>query len=99
MQRYVVCKELFNHGISWIIEFRISVYGNTQGRRRSDKLKYDNIELKLSFLAFQCWFRIENRTIIKGVIGTFVIFGPLCFGQTMGGGALIRVVPLLGIIR
>ena len=29
---------------------------------------------------------------------TFVIFDTPCFGQTMGG-ALIRVVPLLGIIR
>ncbi len=54
--------------------------------------------LKLRFWAFQRWFRIENRTIIKGVMETFVIFGTLCFGQTMGG-ALIRVVPLLGIIR
>ncbi len=31
-------------------------------------------------------------------MGTFVIFGTFCFGQTIGG-ALIRVVPLLGIIR
>ncbi len=29
---------------------------------------------------------------------TFVIFDTHCFGQTIGG-ALIRVVPLLGIIR
>ncbi len=30
-------------------------------------------------LAFQRWFRIENRTIIEGVMETFVIFGTLCF--------------------
>ncbi len=35
---------------------------------------------------------------MKGGMETFVIFGTRCFAQTMGG-AFIRVVPLLGIIR
>ncbi len=50
------------------------------------------------FWAFQWWFRIENRSIIKEVTKTFVIFGTFCFCQTMGG-ALIRVVPLLRLCK
>ena len=58
----------------------------------------DSSVLKLKFQAFQRWFRIENRTIIKKVMAILSIFGSCWLSQTMGG-AFIRVAPLLGILR
>ena len=41
------------------------------------------------FLAFQRWFRIENRTIIKETTSILAIYDGFGFLQTIGG-ALIR---------
>ncbi len=42
----------------------------------------NNLGTKLTFLAFQCWFRIENRTNIKETMVILVISGTVVFLQT-----------------
>ena len=43
---------------------------------------YNNLGTKLTFLAFQCWFRIENRMNIKETMAILVISSSVVFLQT-----------------
>ncbi len=85
-----------------IIFFRTYMYRilPNKGAGRSSKVISIHIGTKLSFLAFQRWFRIENRTIIKEIMVILVIFGNVVFLQTMGGalimgGALTRQITVV----
>ena len=60
-----------------------------KGAGRVSKVTSDIVSKKLSFCAFQRWFRIENRTIIKETVRILVIYDRFAFPQTMEG-ALIR---------
>ncbi len=64
-----------------------------KGAGRSSKARPDVITLMLMFWAFQRWFQIENRTIIKDFGTILVIFVSQGLPQTIGG-ALIRGVTL-----
>ncbi len=60
-----------------------------KGAGRSSKVRSDSVKKKLRFSAFQWWFRIENRTIIKEIMSILAIYDSLGSPQTIGG-ALIR---------
>ena len=53
-----------------------------KGAGRSSKAICNNLGTKLTFLAFQCWFRIENRTNIKETMAILVISSSVVFRQT-----------------
>ncbi len=60
-----------------------------KGAGRSSKVKSDRFRKKPKFSAFQQWFRIENRSIIKETMSILAIYDSIRFLQTKGG-ALIR---------
>ncbi len=64
----------------------------------SSKLRSDRLGEKLSFSAFQRWFRIENRTIIRETIPVLVIYDSNGFLQTKGA-PLLGEAPLIGRLR
>ncbi len=45
-----------------------------KGAGRSSKVGSDSVGKKLRFSAFQRWFRIENRTIIKETVSILAIY-------------------------
>ncbi len=55
----------------------------------SRKVGSDCVRKKLMFPAFQRWFRIENRTIIKETMSILAIYDSIGSPQIIGG-ALIR---------
>ena len=50
------------------------------------------------FSAFQWWFRIENRTIIKGTMSILAIYDSIGLLQTKGA-PLLGEAPLIGRLR
>ncbi len=52
-----------------------------KGAGRSSKVISNNLGTKLTFLAFQRWFRIENRTNTKETMVILVISGKVVFLQ------------------
>ncbi len=69
-----------------------------KGAGRVSKVTFDIVGYKLRFQAFQWWFRIENRTIIKETMCILDIYGRIGLLQTMGAPLLGRA-PLIGRIR
>ncbi len=63
-----------------------SMYRNmpNKGAGCSNKVKSDGLYKKLRFSAFQRWFRIENRTIIKETMSILAIYDSIGFLQTRG---------------
>ncbi len=57
-----------------------------RGTGRISKVTSNIMGRKLGFWAFQRWFRIGNRTIIKETVCIFEIYDRFGFPQTMGGG-------------
>ncbi len=55
-----------------------------KGAGRFSKVPSDIVVRKLRFWAFQQWFRIENRTIIKETVCVLDIYDRFGFPQTMG---------------
>ena len=53
------------------------------------KVKSDTMEYKLRFWAFQCWFQIENRSIIKEDMPILVTHTQYWVPQTMGAPLLL----------
>ena len=69
----------------------------TPGRSQAYICHNKNIRY-VAFSAFQWWFWIENRSIIKGVMAIFVDKSNSKLSQTIGG-AFIRRVHLLCRVR
>ncbi len=69
-----------------------------KGAGRSSKVKSDILGKRLRSSAFQWWFRIENRTIIKETMPILAIFDSIGFLQTRGA-PLLGEAPLIGRIR
>ncbi len=85
MSILVLCWPRMKHDYLKPIRYEIkSVYRNlpNKGAGRSSKVISNNLGTKLTFLAFQRWFRIENRTNIKETMAILVIFGTVVFFQT-----------------
>ncbi len=76
------------------------VYRNlpNKGAGRSNKGSSDRLKRKLRFPAFQRWFRIENRTIIKEAMSILAIYGSIGLLQTKGA-PLLGEAPLIGRLR
>ncbi len=68
------------------------------GAGRSYKVRSDRLRQKLMVLAFQRWFGIENRTIIKETTSILAIYDGFGFLQTMGA-PLLGEAPLIGRLR
>ncbi len=83
------------------LETHIMIYRilPNKGAGRSTKVTSIHIGTNVSLLAFQRWFRIENRTIIKETTVILLIFGNVVFLQTMGGAPLLWGAPLIGRLR
>ncbi len=69
-----------------------------KGAGRFDNVKSDGLGDKLRFSAFQRWFRIENRTIIKETMSILAIYDSIGFLQTKGAPLLGEAL-LIGRIR
>ncbi len=65
-----------------------------KGAGRSSKVKSDRLVKRLRFSAFQRWFRIENRTIIKETMSILAIYDSIGILQTRGA-PLLGEAPLL----
>ncbi len=76
------------------------MYGNlpNKGAGRSSKIISNNLGTKLTFLSFQHWIRIENRTNIKETMVILVISGTVVFLQTWGV-PLLWGAPLISRLR
>ena len=68
------------------------------GAGRSSKVRSDSSSKKLRFLAFQWWFQIENRTIIKDTMLILAIYDRVGFLQTKGA-LLLGEAPLTGRLQ
>ncbi len=66
-----------------------------KGAGRSDKVKSDGLGEKPRFSAFQRWFRIENRTIIKEIMSILAIYDNFGFLHSRGA-PLLGEAPLIG---
>ncbi len=71
---------------------------SNKGAGRFSKVTSDIVARKLGFWAFQRWFLIENRTIIKETVHGLDIYDRFGFPQTMGA-PLLGDAPLIGRIR
>ncbi len=70
----------------------------TKSAGRSSKVTSYTLWRKLGFSAFQRWFRIENRTIIKEIT-RYVNFGHDSIGFLKTKGVpLLGEAPLIGIL-
>ena len=78
-----------------ILEYRILP---NKGAGRVSKATSNIMGRKLRFWAFQRWFRIENRTIIKETVYIFETSDRFGFPQTMGA-PLLGEASLIGRIR
>ncbi len=59
-----------------------------KGTGRYSKLRSDRLRRKLGFSAFQRWFRIENRTMIKENVGILAVYDSIGFLHLIRGGVL-----------
>ena len=79
----------------WLLDYRILP---NKGAGRSRKVRSDRLREKLTFLAFQRWFRIENRTVIKETRPNLGIYDSIGFLQTKRA-PLLGEAPLIGRLR
>ena len=78
----------------------LDVYRNlpNEGTGRSSKVRSDKLSQKLRSSAFQRWFQIENRTIIKETMPILAIYDSIGFLKTKGA-PLLGEAPLIGRLR